>query len=62
MKPASSLKDKEILQILKNLESQKSAYPPELLAARRAAFLERIEEYEQEVTPAGQEAIAVPRE
>jgi hypothetical protein len=42
MKRASSPQDQELLKILKELESHKAAYPPDLLTARRAAFLQQI--------------------
>ena len=49
MKPTSSPQnqeqDQEIVDILKGLESLKVEYPPELLAARRAAFVAQIKQY-----------------
>jgi hypothetical protein len=50
MKRASPPQDQEVLNALKDLESQKAAYPPELLAARRAAFLDQIAKH-TETTP-----------
>jgi hypothetical protein len=47
MNPASSeydKQDREIIKALEDLGSFKSAYPPELLAARRAVFLARVDE------------------
>jgi Protein of unknown function (DUF3060)/F5/8 type C domain len=37
-------KDREIIKLLEELGSFKSAYPPELLRARRAAFLAQLEQ------------------
>lgn len=37
--------DQDILDILRGLESKKSEYPPELLAARRKLFIEQLEKY-----------------
>ncbi|HEY9525929.1 MAG TPA: discoidin domain-containing protein, partial [Anaerolineales bacterium] len=50
MKPASEHDehDREIIELLKGLGQFKSRYPSELLAARRAAFLARVEQ----LTPA----------
>ena len=39
---SSSKKNQDVHKILRDLESDKAAYPPDLLAARRAAFLEQI--------------------
>jgi hypothetical protein len=36
--------DQEILELLKKLETVKADYPPELLAARRAAFIAQVEQ------------------
>ena len=50
MKPSSEHDehDREIIELLKGLGQIKSRYPSELLAARRAAFLARVEQ----LTPA----------
>jgi len=49
MKPTSSPQnqeqDQEIIDILKDLEALKVEYPPELLAARRAAFVAQIQQH-----------------
>src|ERR1051325_179025 len=42
MKRASSSEDEEIIKVLKELASRKASYPPDLLAARRAAFMDQI--------------------
>src|ERR1043165_8467079 len=42
MKRGSSSEDEEIVKILKELASRKASYPPELLAARRAAFMDQV--------------------
>src|SRR5215211_2436852 len=46
MKPSSEHdeRDREIIELLKGLGQIKSRYPSELLAARRAAFLARVEQ------------------
>ncbi len=44
MKATPSPQDQEIIEILKRLETLKAEYPPELLAARRAAFIAQVEE------------------
>jgi hypothetical protein len=44
MTATPSPQDQEIIEILKRLETLKVEYPPELLAARRAAFIVQIEE------------------
>ena len=48
MKPSPSSEhdeqDQEIIKRLKDLESFEAGYPPELLAARRAAFLAQVEQ------------------
>ena len=44
MNSTPSPQDQEIIEILKRLETFKAEYPPELLAARRAAFIAQIEE------------------
>src|SRR5215212_5074782 len=46
-KRASSSKDQHITQILRDLESIRSQYPPELLAARRAAFIDQVAQHTQ---------------
>jgi hypothetical protein len=46
MKPSSSEndeQDREIIKLLQELGSLESKYPPELLPARRAAFVAQIE-------------------
>lgn len=45
MKPSSEYdeRDREVIQLLKDLGDFKSRYPSELLAARRAAFLAQVE-------------------
>ena len=35
--------DQKVIKLLKDLGSLEAQYPPELLAARRAAFFEQIE-------------------
>ncbi len=47
MKSDSSSQDEDILKILKELGSHQVAYPPELLAARRATFLDQVEQRSQ---------------
>ena len=47
MKPGRSPEDQDIIKILKDLESLKAEYPAELLAARRAAFLDQLEKQGQ---------------
>ena len=42
MKRDSSSQDQEILKILKEMESLQVNYPEELLASRRAAFLDQV--------------------
>jgi hypothetical protein len=44
MTATPSPQDQEIIEILKRLETFKAGYPPELLAARRAAFISQVEE------------------
>ena len=44
MKPTPSPQDEEIIELLKRLGTLKAEYPPELFAARRAAFTAQIEE------------------
>jgi hypothetical protein len=66
MKPSPSSgddeQDREIIKLLKALGSSESRYPPELLAARRAAFLTRVEQLAtaeiQEELSAGEQEIA----
>ena len=43
MKSTSSQRDREIIELLESLKSLEAQYPPELLAARRAAFLDQIQ-------------------
>ena len=45
MKPTPSPQDEEIIEILKSLGTLKAEYPAELLAARRAAFIAKIEQH-----------------
>jgi hypothetical protein len=47
MTATPSPQDQEIIEILKRLETLKAEYPPELLAARRAAFLAQVEEHSE---------------
>ena len=59
MKQDSSRQDPDITKILKGLESHKAEYPEDLLAARRAAFLQQVNqktqvEIQQEVAPQDQ--------
>jgi hypothetical protein len=61
-KPVPSSQDQDIAQILKKLESIKSQYPSELLAARRAMFIDQISqrtqvEHGEEWTPEDQSVI-----
>ena len=44
MRNASPKQDRNVIELLKHLGSFKSAYPPELLTARRAAFLAHVEQ------------------
>src|SRR5215211_2974681 len=46
-KRTPSSQDQHITQILKDLESIKSQYPPQLLAARRAAFIDQVLQHTQ---------------
>ncbi len=55
MTNVSSKKDRSVIELLKHLGSFKSAYPPELLTARRAAFLAQVE---QMTTAAGGETFS----
>lgn len=64
MKPTPSSRDSDIFKLLKEMESQKAAYPPELLSARRAAFLNQLAqrkqvEIEEEPSPSDQEIITL---
>lgn len=64
MKPVPSSKDWDVIELLKELESQKAAYPPELLSARRAAFLQQLDqrkhaETEDELSPSDQEIVTL---
>ena|GEM_PF-1262480 len=43
MKTSSSQRDREIIELLESLRSFEAQYPPELLAARRAAFIGQIQ-------------------
>ena len=42
MKSTSSQRDQEIIELLESLKSLEAQYPPELLAARRAAFMGQV--------------------
>jgi len=44
VKSKPSAQDQEIIDLLKRLEPLKAEYPPELLAARRAAFIAQMEQ------------------
>lgn len=62
MDKKSSPKDQDIIRVLEDLESLKYPYPPDLLAARRAAFMKQVEEHAQgeareEFTPQDQKVI-----
>jgi len=62
MKSDSSPQNQEILKVLNDLASRKVAYPPELLAARRAAFLDQVEqrsqvEFNEALAPKEQEIV-----
>src|SRR5512143_944574 len=62
MKPDSPREDQDIVKILKGLESSKVGYPADLLAARRSAFLQQVEqqieaEASAELTPQDQKVI-----
>lgn len=45
MKPTLSPEDEEIIELLKSLGTLRAEYPAELLAARRAAFIAKIEQH-----------------
>lgn len=45
--PQNQEHDQDIIELLKGLESNKVEYPPDLLAARRAAFIAQIKQYGQ---------------
>jgi hypothetical protein len=47
--------DQEIIEILKQLETLKAEYPPDLLAARRAAFIAQIDERKEAESEAKEE-------
>jgi hypothetical protein len=47
MKRSSSPQDHDILKILKDMESQQTEYPPQLLSARRAAFMDQVAQHNQ---------------
>jgi hypothetical protein len=53
MKRASSSRDQDILRLLKEMKSRPVGYPPDLLAARRAAFMDQLDEFEQVETAEG---------
>src|SRR6266545_2007281 len=66
MKPASSPQDEDIIKILKDLESLKAEYPAQLLAARRADFIEKVAQRsqvttEESLTPKDQEIVELVR-
>src|SRR5262245_48891311 len=46
-----SSQDQDIIDILRELESRRAEYPPELLASRRASFMEQVA---ARVAPTGQ--------
>ncbi len=60
MRSASSPQDQDIFNILKDLESLKAVYPPELLAARRASFIQQMEQRGQ--VEIGEKSIADDRD
>jgi hypothetical protein len=45
VKPTPSPQDEAIIELLKRLETLKAEYPPELLAARREAYIAQIEQH-----------------
>ena len=47
MKVTPSPQDQEIIELLENLKVRDTDYPPDLLAARRVAFIEQLERYNQ---------------
>jgi hypothetical protein len=49
----SSDPDQEIIKLLQELNSKRTEYPANLLAARRAAFLEKVAKYAQPATDPG---------
>lgn len=61
MKPTSSPQnqeqDQEIIEILKGFGELKVEYPPELLAARRAAFVAQVKQAAQEELPSEEQVI-----
>ena len=46
--PRNQEQDQEVIELLKGLELHKVEYPPELLAARRAAFVVQVKQYDSE--------------
>src|SRR6266516_3194610 len=59
---SDSSQDQDILKILKELASHQVAYPPDLLAARRATFLDQVEqrshvEFNEALAPKEQEIV-----
>lgn len=54
--PHDEEQDQEIFKILENLESPREEYPPELLAARRAAFIAQLKQQQPREAEARQEA------
>jgi hypothetical protein len=59
VKSTSSQRDREIIELLESLKSLEAQYPPELLAARRAAFLDQIQSAQRGVVSVKKEAKAV---
>ena len=62
MKRASPQQDQEIFKILRDFEDLKAEYPPQLLAARRAAFIDQViqrsqVEIEEGLTPNDQDVV-----
>ena len=56
MKRGSSSQDRDLLKLLTEMKSLPADYPEELLSARRAAFIDRLDEYEQVETAEGYRA------
>ncbi len=53
MKRGSSSQDRDLLKLLTEMKSLPANYPQELLSARRAAFMDQLDEYEQVETAEG---------
>ena len=53
MKRGSSSQDRDLLKLLTEIKSLPADYPEELLSARRAAFMNQLDEYEQVETAEG---------